>query len=220
MHRKYRHGLTLPELIIGTAMIAMIGAALASFTTAMAAGWTNSESKFKVENASKRAGEALETELANILYVAQSQPSQFHSQGPYLFYWAQDGGLVASDQKAQLAEMALIEYNATDKAVYIYKPKTSLTPSQRTTLASDNWGDPTSTAIISYFKSLDCVEVKPLVGGANSGIEVTSATWRNFTPTGAKSMTSYSLSLSNAGFEDRASGTVPSKAGRKPTNFN
>lgn len=219
MNRIHRHGLTLPELILGTAMLAIIGAALASFTTAMAAGWTNSDKQFKIENASKRSADSLETALADVLYVAQSQSTTTAVQGSFMFYWSQDGGLVATDRKAQLGEMNLIEYSPADKTVYIYKPKSTLTSSQQATLMSDNWGDPTSSAIVSYFKNLESIEKTPLVGGSDSGINVTEAMWKNFTPIGGRPMTTFTLRLSNGGAEDTSAGTVPSRAARKPTNF-
>jgi hypothetical protein len=212
-----RHGMTLPELIIGSVMIAMLGTALASFTTAMAAGWKNSDQQFKIENASKRSGDALESTLSNMLYVAQYKSATTASPGSYVFYWNQDNG---ADKKAQLGEMALVEYATDEKAVWLYKPKSTLTLSQQTTLNNENWGDPTSAAIVTYFKGLDSIERTPVVGGAASGIDVSKANFNYFAPTGSKPMTSYNMTLVNSGAEDTSSGTIPLRASKKPTNFN
>ncbi len=213
--------MTLPELIIGTAMLGMIGTALASFTTAMSAGWRNSEQQFKIENASKRSGEELETTLSNMLYVAQGKSSSSTSADSSVFYWNQDGGLVAADKKAQLGEMALMEYDSAQKTIWLYKAKTTgLSNPQKTTLSSDNWGDPTLPAIVTYFKSLDSVERTPLIGGADSGIDVASASFNYFMPTGSKAITSYTLKLVSGTAESSSSGSIPMRAGRKPSNFN
>lgn len=220
MNRTRKHALTLPELIIGTAMLAIIGAALASFTTAMAAGWTNSDSQFKIENATKRTSDALESTLAGMRYVAQSKASTSSSPGSYVFYWSKDGVSASADRKAQLGEMALMEYVPADKTVWVYKPKTTgLTASQKATLQSDTWGDQTSAEILTYFKGLDSIEKVPLVGGATSGIDVNSANFNYFTPTGSKSMTSYQLELKKGTATKSSSGSVPMRAGQKPTNF-
>jgi hypothetical protein len=218
--RTRRHGMTLPELIIGTLMIGMIGTALASFTTAMAAGWENSNRQFKIESTSKRSAEALETVLSNMLYVAQNKVWSSSSSNSYVFYWSQDGGLVATNAKAELGEMALIEYEPADKTIWQYKPKSTLNATQHTILSNSSWGDPTSAERVSYFKSLDCVERTPLVGGGTQGgIEVESANFSHFTPTGSRSMTAYSMNVVEGNAADTSAGTVPMRAKKKPSNF-
>ena len=219
MNRTSRRGLTLPELIIGTMMLGMIGTALAGFTTAIAAGWRNSERQFKIENASSRSADQLESQLSAMLYVAQNKSWSSDSPSSYVFYWAQDGGLVATDKKAQLGEMSLIEYDPADKAIWLYKPKSTLNSSQRTTLSASSWGNPTSPAIVTYFKGLDSIEKVPLVGGTDSGIEVDSGNFTHFTPTGAKSMTSYTMTLTNENAQDSSAGTIPMRVKKKPSNF-
>lgn len=219
-HRTKRRGLTLPELIIGTAMLGMIGTALTSFTLAMSAGWANSDKQFKIENASKRTGDQLESTLSGMLYVAQVKQSSEGSPNTHVFFWSKDNLPTKADQKAQLGEMSLVEYDATEKSVRLYKPKAAgLTAAQTTTLLNANWGDPTAPAIVDYFKSLDSVEVTPLIGGAGSDIAVEGATFKHFTPVGSKPMTTYSMRLRNGNAEDARSGTVPMRAGRKPQNF-
>lgn len=219
-NRTRRRGLTLPELIIGSAMLAMIGTALTSFTLAMSAGWANSDRQFKVENASKRTGDQLESALSGMLYVAQNKTPTTQSPSSYVFYWAKDGVNVAADQKAQLGEMALLEFDPATKSIRLFAPRTSgLNGTQTATLNADAWGDPTLPAIVTYFKSLDSVEMTPIVGGAASGVDVESATFTHFTPVGSKPMTSYLLNLANGTASDSNSGTVPMRGGRKPTNF-
>lgn len=220
-HRILRRGLTLPELLIGTAMLGMIGTALTTFTLAMSAGWADSEQQFKLENASKRTGDQVESTLAGMLYVAQVKEPTVGSENAYLFFWNKDSLPVKADDEAQLGEMGLIEYDPASKAVRLFKPRTTgLTPAQTTTLAQQNWGDPTSPAIIDYFKALDSVEMTPVVGGENSDISVESVQVKHFTPLGAKPMTAYSMRISNGSAEETRSGTVPMRAGRKPKNFN
>lgn len=219
-NRMHRRGLTLPELIIGSTMLAMIGTALTSFTLAMSAGWANSDKQFKVENASKRTGDQLDATLSGMLYVAQNKTPTNQSPSSYVFYWNKDGASVAADQKAQLGEMALLEFDPATKSVRLFTPKTSgLNATQTATLNADSWGDPTSAAIVTYFKGLDSVEMTPIIGGASSGIDVDSATFTHFTPVGSKPMTSYTLQLANGTASDSSSGTVPMRGGRKPTNF-
>lgn len=217
--RTTRRGMTLPELVIGTMMLGIIGTALASFTMAMAAGWENSDRRFKVENAAKRSADVLEATLSNMLYVAQNKTWSSASPSSYVFYWAQDGGLVATDKKAQLGEMALIEFDSANKTIWIYKAKTSLNAGQTTTLSADNWGDPTAPAIVTYFKGLDSVEKTPLVGGTSSGIDIESANFSYVTPAGSKSMTAYSMRLTSGNAQDSSAGTIPMRARKKPTNF-
>lgn len=208
------------ELIIGSAMVSMIGLATASFTVAVAAGWTQSEQQFNAENASKRSGDQIEQVLEHMRYVAQSKSSTSSSPGSYVFYWSKDGVLTSADRKAQLGEMALIEYDAVGKTISIYQPKsTGLTAAQLTTLSADSWGDPTNPAIVTYFKSLDSVESKPIVGGTGSTIDVAAASFDCFTPVGAKPMTAYELNVTDGNAQGRAYGSVPQRAAVKPTNF-
>ena len=116
--------------------------------------------------------------------------------------------------------MALIQYDSVGKALKIYAARSSgLNVAQTATLSAETWGDPTSPAIITYFKSLDSVESTAIVGGTACSTDVLSANFRYFTPTGGKPMAAYQLDIQNGSSQGSTFGSIAIRAGRKPVNF-
>ena len=117
-----RRGLTLAELILGTAMLGIVMMAAAGLMTAVAAGWKSGDTVARVANVGDRAGLRVEESLAAALYVLQVKAPASAGAASYVFYWKSDGVTGVADGKAQLGEMALIEFDPTTKAVRLYEP--------------------------------------------------------------------------------------------------
>lgn len=221
-HPRARRGLTLAELIIGSAMLGIVMMATAGLMAAVAAGWKNGETVTRTANVSDRAGLRVEDAISTAFYVLQAKAPASAGAASYVFYWKTDGITGVIDGKAQLGEMALIEFDPTTKAVRLYEPiaAAQMTAQQLSVAAASDWGDPTSPDVVTYFKNQTFVQAPTtLIGGQSGASEVSAATFGFFTTPGAKPVVSYSLTMRQNGLPIARQGTVTLRIGQKPRNL-
>lgn len=204
------------------AMLGIIALAVASFTLAVAAGWRNDDGAFRLANLSARAGGRVQDAIARMLYVAQAQPATARGTRSYLFFWARDAITGLADGKAQLGEMALLEYDPTSNGIWLYEPIASgaMTGGQLATASDSDWGDPTSPAIVTYFKGLDFVGVRQTVIGGQSGASAVTAASFTFVATpGLKPIATYSIQLRQGTAVTTSEGSIVLHTAQAPRNF-
>jgi prepilin-type N-terminal cleavage/methylation domain-containing protein len=217
-----RRGLTLAELICATAMLGIVLMAASALISASAAGWKHTDVAYRVANLSDRAGSRVEEQLTAALCVLQVKTPTSAGGAAYLFYWKSDGITGGEDGKAQFGEVALIEFDPTQKSVRLYEPiaASAMTPSQLQLAQGADWGDPTSADVVAYYKTMGFVAApQKLIGGQAGASEVTSATFSSYAPVGAKPAVSYSIALTQNGLAATRQGTVTLRAARKPKNL-
>lgn len=200
--------------------------ALATFATAASSGWKHSDDEFKTRNADSRSVAQMQDALSKMLCVVQVNPGDTAGGAAYLFCWQKDSFGGSADKKAQFGEMALIEYEPSTKAVWLYQVKnvSAMTASELTAAGSESWGDYTSPAIVTYFKTSSIVAPRtPLVGGffgsSNGGIQVVAAQFARFTATNGKPLASYRLLLGDSIASVAAYGNVALRAAQTPANL-
>lgn len=222
--RHPRRGLTMVELLIGLVVMGVMMLALSSFVSAVAQSWKNSSEELKTVNAATVAKAQMQDVLGSMLYVVQNKQGGAAGEASYVFYWKHDA-LVADDGLAQFGEMALLEFDPATMGVKLYeaKPVGQMNATELTLAESTDWGDPTSEAIISYFKSSSVVATPiTVVGRATadaSGVDVEAAKLEYFAPAGVKPITNFDLSLSDDGATSRSYGSVAMRSARTPTNL-
>lgn len=218
-----RHGLTFVELTIGMSITAVLMLALATFATAVSTGWKYSETQYMVRSVGNQSVAQLRGTLSDVLCVLQAKTGDSSGAAAYLFCWRSDTWGGAADLKAQFGEMSLVEYDPSTRTIWLYEPKDSadMTASEKTTAADANWGDSSSEAIITYFKSSSMLKSRrPLVGGASAsgGAQVTSAQFGYYAATNGKPVAIYQLSIVTDGALSYANDNVPMRAAQTPSN--
>lgn len=216
-----RPGLTLAELICATAMLGIVLMAASALIAAVAAGWKNTESAYKVANVSDRAGSRLEEQLVAALSVLQVKPPATAGGATHLFYWKSDGITGTEDGKAQFGEMALIEYDPASRAVRLYEPlaAAAMTAQQLSLAQGSDWGDPAAAEVVAYYKTMSFLAAPvTLIGGQAGASEVTAATFTSYAVVGAKPAVGYSIALMQNGLAAARQGSITLRAGRKPRN--
>jgi hypothetical protein len=218
--------MTYPELSIGMAITAVLGLALSTFAVAVSTGWKHSEDEHQVRSASMRSVSQIQDSLSEMLCAVQVKVGDAGGSSAYFFCWQKDTWGGSADRKAQLGEMALIEYEPATKTVWLYQVKdaATMTSAEQTTASSENWGDYTDPAVVTYFKSRSMVAARtPLVGGygttAEGGTQVLSAQFGAFAANNGKPIASYRLMIGNALSASAASGNVALRAARTPKNL-
>ncbi len=111
-----RRGLTLVELCLAMIITAMVGVSVVAFTTMTGRAWRESEYTQQLDVSAQQAGGmiAAMVESSRALGAVGASP-------PAVFLWLTDSFDGTADAKAQLAEMALIEYDAALKTVFLYQ---------------------------------------------------------------------------------------------------
>jgi type II secretory pathway component PulJ len=122
LHRR-RTGFTLAELMIGMLVTALVLAALAAFTSAVAEGWNQSDGTQDAALEAHQAYQRLNHYLSSALYIAQPQAG---SSSTSVFFWANDNwnsdGINAGDECPELGEMNLIQFDSTTNTIWLYQP--------------------------------------------------------------------------------------------------
>ena len=215
-----RRALTLAELIVALAMFGVIAMAVSSFALAVAAGWRNGDDAFRLANLANRSGNRVQDVIGKMRYVAQAMPATTAGTRSHLFYWA--GDATVADGKAQLGEMALLEYDPATRAIWLYEPiaTAKMTAGQLATASGSDWGDPASASIVAFFKSLDLVGPRTIViGGQNGASAVTAASFTFAAAGNAKPIVTYSLQLAQNAAVTASEGSIVLHAALVPRNF-
>ena len=225
MRKRNRHprAFTLAELLIATAILGAIALAAAAFMSAAAAAWKGGDDAFRLANLSARSGDRVENVIAKMLYVLQAQPSTSGGTASYLFFWESDAISGSADGQAALGEMALLEFDPTTNAVWLWEPiaTSKMTSAQLANAQNTNWGDPTASSIITYYKGLDFIAPRQVVIGGQTGASLVTACSFGFTATsGNRPIVTYSLTLKQGTLTTSAQGSVALRLGQQPTNLN
>lgn len=225
--RRHSRGLTYVELTIGMAITAVLMLALSTFAVAISAGWKHSDDEFKARSANTRSVSQIHDALRNMLCIVQANVGDADGGAAYLFCWQNDTNGGAADNRAQFGEMALVEFDPATKTVWLYEAKdtSAMTTAEKNSAASDSWGDYTSPAIVTYFKSSSFLAArKPLIGGYSTsggkGVAVLSAQFGSFAANNGKPIASYRVTIGDADSSSAAYGNVALRAALKPTNLN
>lgn len=111
-----QHGLTLVELCLAMLITAMVGVSVVAFTTMTGRAWRESEFTQQLDVSAQQAGGMISAivESSRAMGAVGASP-------PGVFLWLTDSFDGSPDAKAQLAEMAWIEYDANLKTIFIYQ---------------------------------------------------------------------------------------------------
>ena len=193
--RVRRPGFTLVELMLGLLVTGMIAGVAAGFALATAASWQAGRDEQRLQLTAQNALARIEPILQGAAWItlavngsavttadasasddsvpptagtdAATPPGPEATTRAALFFWAGDGLIGAPDDRAQLGEMALIEFDPATGALVLYTAKpeqslqgtdasaarTQLTPAQAASL---------TTADI--FKQQAWVTARPILG--------------------------------------------------------
>lgn len=226
-HLRARRGLTLAELIVGTAMLGIVAMAASGLISAVAAGWKSGETITRMANVRERAGLRIEDAIAPAFHVFQTAWVGDSGGGngnakAGVFFWASDGITGVVDGKAQLGEASLILYDKTSKAILLYEaiPRASMTSAQLAAAQQGDWGNPSDPMVVQYWLSQGFVAPpKRLIGGQPGASEVLDATFTLFAPSGAKPVVTYTVSMTQNGLAVERQGTVTMRAAQRPRNI-
>ncbi len=116
MMNRRRGGFTFVELCIAMGVMAMIAVALATFATASAQHWKQSEHNQLLQISAQQGGH-----LTTSIVESSRALASVISDPPSLFLWLTDSYDGVADAKAQFAEMAVIEYDPQLKTVFLYR---------------------------------------------------------------------------------------------------
>ena len=111
-----RSGFTVIELCIGMLITAMVAAATATFTMAVVTQWRDGDHA-QILDVSLQQARAV---IGPIVQSSRQVAEVIASPTPSVFLWQYDS-LGGADQKPQLAEMSLIEYDAATQTIYYYQ---------------------------------------------------------------------------------------------------
>lgn len=214
--------LTLIELVMGLSIMAIILAALGTFTTAASQGWQNSEQSHGENAIIQRTSKQFERVAGEALYVVQTANVAKTNRTGYLFFWAQDGITGSANNVAEIGEMVLLEYVPLENTIWMYRKKSTLSATELAAAQSVLW-DPASTSITTDFKKLSFLDKRVALigsgGRSGSGVKVTSAEFKFIAPSGALPTISFSAQLSNAGSTFSTGSSLTLRTSKKPTNM-
>jgi hypothetical protein len=216
--------MTLPELLVGVTVMTVVLAASATFISAVAAGWKHSESQQAVDKAGSRSAANFQQMLGSSKSIMRVQNGGVAGEHSYVFYWKYDGLTGTPDGKAQAGEMAMIEYNPTDKTVWSYEPPTfgNMTVEQQTLATRETWANLRSDASAIAFRDSDLATPTPLVGpgsGEQRGTLVEQARFATFIPADGKPVVAYKFSVSRNGETKQVAGSTMVRSPMLPENI-
>ena len=222
-----RRGLTLAELILGTAMLGIVMMAAAGLISAVAAGWKSGETITQTGNVAERAGLRVEEAVAPAFHVFQTgwvgnSGGGVGNAKAGVFFWASDGITGVADGKAQFGEVSLILYDKNTKAMLLYEPipRASMSTAQLAAAQQGDWGNPADPLVVQYWLSQTFVAPpKTLIGGQSGASEVRDATFNCFATSGAKPVLSYTLAMKQRGVDVERQGTITLRAAQRPRNI-
>ena len=205
--------MTLVELSVGLVITSLVLGALWALWFAVAETWSKSSSSQGNTLRAAQVVTRLEATLRQARYVCQWTPGSLSDSSvspASCFIWRSDFWNAAgnvnnaadfktqvSDGLAEVGELALIEFDAASKRVYIYQPMdpTAMDATQRTAAGTVwTWSDLSKSSNLSTFKSLSYVQKKVLSEGV-SGVELNVPA----TPSLGRPLVEFTLTLTNTG---------------------
>jgi hypothetical protein len=177
-----RTGFTFVEMCIAMSLTAMTGLAIFAFASVTTRTWSATEHTHQLDVTSLQAG-ALMTNM-----VERSR-ALAHVSGtpPRVFLWLTDAFDGSADGQAQFAEMALIEYDASSKSVYLYTADLDAARSAGDE-ADDvvSVGEMTNTGYATLFKSMEWLAPRRTLLGpgreVDNELEITRVESATFSP--------------------------------------
>jgi len=189
-----RGGMTLIELSIGLLVTSLVMGALASLWFAVARTWGQNTGSQAAALTAAHASGRMEQILRQAQFLIQYRrgslkPSQ-PAQTAQLLFWrrdiwnpksmaGQEDTDTIADGAAQLAELALIEHNPTDRRLYLYQalPAQKMTLDQRTRAGVvAPWAELTAASTPEAFKKYDFIE-RQVFCEAVEGAVINIPTW-------------------------------------------
>jgi len=195
----HNRGVTLVELMLSLGITGMVFTALAMFTTAVASGWKQNSKHFADATVSKRVSAKLEAAVVPSLWVLAAR-NDLDDGSSIVFLWRNDS-VGAADLKVQLGELALVEFDANNKTLWIYEVNTLTASSDPNATLPVGTSDLNQDDLVNFFKSQNFVlERRPLAGGSTQGQawQVNDAQFSAFAPQGGKPICVYTLSMSES----------------------
>lgn len=150
-------GLTLPELVIGLCIMAVIMGALGAFSSALATGWRQSE---QIQDESRNQSQVslrLQSLLRNARLFGLLVPGRTPDSGDAgaeLLFWMNDAD---GDNAMKWSEVGLLEHNTADSTLRFYRIVWPSNYTEAQKLANDQsvtYATLTNSATPTYFKSL------------------------------------------------------------------
>jgi len=179
--------MTLVELSISLVITALVLGALSALWFAVAETWRRSSSSQATTLRASQVDARFEATFRQARYICQWTPGSISdsSAAPAsCFFWRSDFWNAAgnvnnaadfktrvSDGLVQVGELALVEFDAASKRVYIYQPKdpSAMDSGQRAAAGTVwTWADLSKSSNLSTFKSLTYVEKKVLSEGVSA----------------------------------------------------
>jgi hypothetical protein len=203
--------MTLVELSISLVITALVLGALSALWFAVAQTWRTSGASQAATLRASQVVARFEATFRQARYICQWTPGSLDdsSAAPAsCFLWRSDFWNAAgnvnnptdfktqvSDGLVQVGELALVEFDAASKRVYIYQPRdpSVMDSSQRAAAGTVwTWSDLSKSSTLTTFKSLSYVEKKVLSEGVNAAEFNVPAT-----PALGRPMVEFTLNLSS-----------------------
>jgi hypothetical protein len=179
--------MTLIELSIGLVICALVIGALSALWFAVAETWRTSSSSQGMTLRASQVVTRLESTVRQAKYICQltsGSVTDCNAAAASVFLWRCDSWnaagdvnnaanfkIEAPDNLPQVAELALIEYDATAQRIYLYQAKdpATMNASQRTAAGTVwTWSDLSKPSNLGTFKSLSYVEKRVLSEGVSA----------------------------------------------------
>jgi hypothetical protein len=205
--------MTLVELSIGLIITTIVIGALSSVWFAVGETWRKSSSSQTQTLRSSQVVARLEGTFRPARYVCQlttGSVTDTTAAPASAFFWRSDywnaAGDVSNaaafntlvpDNLVQVAELALVEYDAAAKRLYLYQPKdpAAMTSAERTAAGTVwTWTELSKSSNLIVFKSLSYVQKKVLSEGV-AGVKLNMPTVQ----TGARPLIEFTLAIPQTG---------------------
>ncbi len=158
--RSPHHGLTLPELMVGLCIMAIVMGAMGAFTMALGTSWRQSELIQDESMSQTQVSQRLQALLRNArLYglLVPGRTPDSSDPGAVLAFWMSDAD---GNNAMKLSEVGLLEHNTSDNTLRYYRIVWPANYSAAQKLAYDQpvtYDNLNDKAAPTYFKSLPFV---------------------------------------------------------------
>jgi type II secretory pathway pseudopilin PulG len=168
-------GLTLVELCIGMVVMTMIGSALAGFSLSITTQWRSGDGQRQISVSAEQARRV----LASVVQASRAVCFISSTGNPSVLLWQNDA--VTADNKIQLGELMLIEFDPTAASIYAYFPNATLFDAQAlTTLTRVQAADATVMTLLRSKPWMLPGRTILGTGRADAGAQTTRVTAANF----------------------------------------